>query len=90
MFFQSTTAHCEADALAHVSRDNLHAESITLLDAYDMGFGRLTMFRFEVTLPPRRIIEGDNQQPNSEIDEDHHQLHGTRLERQDSRDCPKE
>jgi hypothetical protein len=52
-FFQSTTAHCEADALAHVERDNPNAESVVLINEHEMGFGRLTMFRFEVTLTPR-------------------------------------
>jgi hypothetical protein len=54
-FFQSTTAHCEADALAHVERDNPNAESVVMIDEHEMGFGRLTMFKFEVTLTPLPI-----------------------------------
>lgn len=53
-FFQSTTAHCEADALAHVQRDNPTADFITMIAEQKMEFGRLTMFRFEVELPPAR------------------------------------
>ena len=56
-FFQSTTAHCEADALAHVQRDNPTAEFVTLIAESAMEFGNLTMYRFEVELPPRRVIE---------------------------------
>ena len=51
-FIQSTTAHCVEDALAHVKRDNPNAASVEVLDDFDMGFGNLTMFRFEVTLAP--------------------------------------
>ncbi len=55
-FFQSTTAHCEADALAHVQRDNPTADFITKIAEQDMEFGRLTMYRFEVELPPLRVM----------------------------------
>ncbi len=51
-FFQSTTAHCAEDALAHVQRDNPTAEFITMIAEQDMEFGRLTMYRFEVELAP--------------------------------------
>ena len=56
-FFQATTAHCEDDAFAHVWRDNPTAESIDLIAESAMEFGNLTMFRYEVTLPPRRLVE---------------------------------
>ena len=56
-FFQTTTAHCEADALAHIRRDNFDAESIELVAEQDMEFGSLTMYRFEVLMPERRVWE---------------------------------
>jgi hypothetical protein len=55
-FLQSTTAHCEADALAHVQRDNPHAKTVEPIGKFDMGFGDLTMYRFEVTLPERPVV----------------------------------
>ena len=56
-FFQATTAHCEADALAHIKRDNPNAESIELESEGMMEFGNLTVYRFEVTMPERRVWE---------------------------------
>ena len=55
-FFQSTTAHCEADALAHIKRDNPHAPSITLVGEHAMGFGNITQYRFEVEMVPARPV----------------------------------
>ena len=62
-FYQSTTAHCEADALAHIKRDNPTAESIERVTVEAMGFGNLTLYRFEVTLPERRIFEVEDDTP---------------------------
>ena len=53
-FFQTTTAHCELDALAHIRRDNFDAESIKLVSKQDMEFASLTMYRFEVLMPERQ------------------------------------
>ena len=58
-FFQSTTAHCEADALAHVQRDNPNADFITLESEGMMEFGNLTAYRFEVEMPEREVIPYD-------------------------------
>ena len=56
-FFQTTTAHCEADALAHVQRDNPNADFITMISEGAMEFGNLTTYRFEVEMPERRVWE---------------------------------
>ena len=58
-FQQSATAHCHDDALAKVQRDNPNAASIETIGDFDMGFGNLTMYRFEVTLAPTARQQAD-------------------------------